>query len=1175
MSAKIPSDLILEEKYTTLQGRTYLSGTQALVRLPMLQKLSDRRAGLNTAGFISGYRGSPLGGFDQQLWQAQKHLHAHDVVFQPGLNEDLAATSVWGTQQVNLYKSAQYDGVFGLWYGKGPGADRSTDAIKHANFAGTSQHGGVLMVVGDDHAAKSSTIAHQSEHLMSACGVPVLYPSSVQEFLDFGLHGWALSRYAGLWAGLKCVTQVVDTSSSVEMDPERVKIILPDDFEMPQGGLNIRWPDPPLAQEARMLNYKWYAALAYVRANKLNRIVLDAPQARLGIMTAGKAYQDVRQALNDLGLDRQACRQLGLRVMKVGCVWPLDAQDARQFALGLDEILVVEEKRQVLEYALKEELYNWRDDVRPKVYGKFDARDNAGGEWTMPHQPWLLPATAELSPSIIAKAIAQRLLAMELPEETRRHIVERMDIITQKEREAARPRVTAERKPWFCSGCPHNTSTRVPEGSRALAGIGCHYMTIWMDRHTETFSHMGGEGAAWIGQQPFTRDQHIFVNLGDGTYFHSGLLAIRAAVAAKSNITYKILFNNAVAMTGGQPLDGTLSVPQLAQQVLAEGVIQAVIVSDSPEKYAGLRAELPAGVEVLHRDELDAVQLRLREVPGTTVLIYEQMCATEKRRQRKRGTLPVSTTHALINAEVCEGCGDCSQVSNCLSVEPLPTLLGTKRQINHSSCNQDFSCVKGFCPSFVTAEGAERLKPDPVDTGLHLPDDSTLPPPVLPALDAPYRIVITGVGGTGIVTIGGLLGMAAHLEHKGVSVLDMAGLAQKGGAVLSHVQIAASPTDLNASRIAMGEANLLLGCDGIVSASSEALSLTLCGLTKAVVNSSETPTAEFIQNRHWAFPGSSMVQDIQASVGEQLEFIDATALALKLMGDTLYANILLLGFAWQKGWIPLQLASLLDAIQINGVQKENNRTAFYWGRYFAQHGQGDLHSLLRAPAAGQYTPAKTDLEAILQHRQQLLTAYQNSAYAAQYLHALQPLRTATDRLGTAAAGVIRAAAQNLAKLMAYKDEYEVARLYTTPAFMASLRTTFAGEPGKDYQIKLHLAPPLLTGKDTNGHARKHAYGAWVLKTFPWLARLKILRGTALDVFGYTQERRQERALITDYVQLINTVTAGLTPENLAQAEALLALADQIRGYGHVKAASITAYQQAKQQQLAQFAEANH
>lgn len=877
----------LDDKYTLERGRIYISGTQALVRLPMLQQERDRAAGLNTAGFISGYRGSPLGALDQALWKAKKHLAGHNIVFQAGLNEDLAATAVWGSQQVNLYPSAKFSGVFGMWYGKGPGVDRTIDVFKHANSAGSSAHGGVLVLAGDDHAAKSSTLAHQSEHVFKAAGIPVLYPSNVQEYLDYGLHGWAMSRYSGLWVSMKCVTDVVESSASVDVDPHRAQIILPEDFAMPQGGLNIRWPDPPLVQEARLLDYKWYAGLSYVRANKLDRVVLDSPQARFGIMTAGKAYLDVRQALVDLGLDEDTCRRIGIRLYKVGCVWPLEAHGARAFAEGLQEILVVEEKRQILEYQLKEELYNYRDDVRPRVYGKFDEKDNAGGEWSVPMANWLLPAHYELSPALIARAIATRLEKFELPSDVRARIASRIAIIDAKEKALARPRVTAERKPWFCSGCPHNTSTNVPEGSRALAGIGCHYMTVWMDRRTDTFSQMGGEGVAWIGQMPFSGDQHVFANLGDGTYYHSGLLAIRASIAAKVNITYKILYNDAVAMTGGQPVDGPLSVPQIAAQVHAEGTSRIVIVTDEPEKY-NAAIKLPEGVTVHHRDRLDAIQRELREVQGTSVLIYDQTCATEKRRRRKRGTLVDPARRAFINDAVCEGCGDCSVKSNCLSVEPLETELGTKRKINQSSCNKDFSCVNGFCPSFVTAEGAQVRKPE--SHGVSMEGLPLLPHPELPAIQRAYGVLVTGVGGTGVVTIGGLLGMAAHIEGKGVTVLDMAGLAQKGGAVLSHVQIGERPDSIHATRIAMGEADLVIGCDAIVSASDEVLSKVQHGQTRAIVNSTASPTADFIKNPNWRFPGSSTEADIRAAIGDACAFEDASTLAVRLLGDAIYTN---------------------------------------------------------------------------------------------------------------------------------------------------------------------------------------------------------------------------------------------------------------------------------------------
>lgn len=1155
-----------------------MSGTQALVRLPLLQKERDLLTGLNTAGFISGYRGSPLGSLDMALWKAKKHLADSDVVFQPGINEDLAATSVWGTQQLNLFPGATRDGVFAMWYGKGPGVDRSMDVLKHANSAGSAKHGGVLVLAGDDHAAKSSSVAHQSEHVLLSAGIPVLYPSNVQEYLDYGLHGWAMSRYTGLWVAMKCVTDIVESTASVEIDPDRVRPIIPSDFAMPADGLGIRWPDAPLEQEARLLDHKLYAALAYVRANNLNRIVIDSERARFGIMAAGKAYLDVRQALIDLGLDEDTCRQLGIRLLKVGCVWPLDAQHARTFATGLEEILVVEEKRQILEYALKEELYNWREDVRPKIYGKFDERDNQGGEWALPQGEWLLPAHYELSPALIAKAIAKRLQKFDLPEQIRNRVTARISLVEAKEREAARPRLSVERKPWFCSGCPHNTSTRVPEGSRAMAGIGCHYMAMWMDRSTQTFSQMGGEGTAWIGQMHFTREKHVFVNLGDGTYFHSGLLAIRAAVAANANVTYKILYNDAVAMTGGQPVDGTLSVPQIAHQVHSEGVKRIVIVTDEPKKYHA-RLVLPQGVDVHHRDQLDTVQRALRDIPGTTVLIYDQTCATEKRRRRKRGSYPDPARRAFINDAVCEGCGDCSVQSNCLSVEPLDTPLGTKRKINQSSCNKDFSCVKGFCPSFVVAEGAQPRKPQVLrGGGTDKPDFDALPLPSLPALEKPYGILIAGVGGTGVVTVGALLGMAAHIERKGVIVLDMAGLAQKGGAVLSHVQVAATPDALHATRIAMGEARLVIGCDAIVSASSEVLSRTRSGVTFATINSGATPTADFVKNPKWTYPAVQIEAELRNSIGDGCTCIDANALALSILGDTIYSNPLLLGFSWQKGWLPLELSSLLRAIELNGVSVEKNQQAFNWGRYVAHHGDAVAMDLTKRPVTQQAVVMRMpeSLDKLIATRESLLTTYQNEAYALTYRRVVDRIRLRESELAAdTKLPLTRAVAINLAKLMAYKDEYEVARLYAEPAYREKLREQFEGEPGRDYKLSFYLAPPLLTRRDERGHLTKRRFGPWVLPIFRLLARMKWLRGTALDVFGKTAERRGERQLIVDYIALVDELCATLDAGRLPLALELAGLADEIRGFGHVKERNIVAAAQKRERLLHAYRTTEH
>ncbi|OZI47522.1 indolepyruvate ferredoxin oxidoreductase [Bordetella genomosp. 5] len=1159
----------LDDKFTLEQGRAWMSGIHALVRLPMMQRVRDARAGLNTAGFISGYRGSPLGGVDQNMWKAAKYLKQHHIEFQPGINEDLAATAVWGSQQVNLFPGAKYDGVFGMWYGKGPGVDRCGDVFKHANAAGTSRHGGVLVVAGDDHPAKSSTLPHQSDHILKACMIPALFPSSVQEVLDYGIHGWAMSRYAGVWVGLKTITDIVEVSASVEVDAERVSIVLPEDFQLPPDGLNIRLPDTPLAQEARLLDYKLYAALAYARANGLNRELWQVPQdrARFGIMTSGKAYLDTRQALLDLGLTESVCQRIGLRLFKVGMVWPLEATGMTRFAEGLDEILVVEEKRQVLEYQLKEELFSWIGSGKkiPRVVGKFDDKD--GGEWSVPQGNWLLPAHYEFSPAMVAKAVGARLLRFELPADVRAGIEARLAFIEGREQALAKPRVVVDRKPWFCSGCPHNTSTRLPEGSRGMAGIGCHYMVTWMGRNTQVFTQMGGEGVPWIGQAPFTEEKHVFANLGDGTYYHSGLLAIRAAVAAKAPITYKILFNDAVAMTGGQPVDGPISVPMITQQVAAEGIDKIIIVTDEPEKYDKVQGLAP-GVPVHHRDKLDEVMRELRAYAGVSVLIYDQTCATEKRRRRKRNAYPDPARRVVINERVCEGCGDCSEKSHCLSVEPLETEFGRKRAINQSSCNKDFSCLKGFCPSFVTVEGGKLRKPkalaqqDGIAAGL--------PEPTPAPIAGHYGVFIAGVGGTGVVTIGQLLGMAAHLEGKGCSVLDMAGLAQKGGAVYSHVVLAPTPGELLNTRVAMGEADLVLAGDLVVGTSADAVARMRAGRTRMLLNSDVAPTAAFVHNPDWTLPGSDLQRDLAQACGpENVASIDAAALAVGLLGDAIYANPLMMGYAYQKGWLPLGEAALLRAIELNGQQVPNNLTAFAWGRRAAQD-LASVQSLLgvaaqpaahepqivevkrgERPAVVDFKRPATELDQLVARRREVLVAYQNEAYARQYTDLVERVRVA-EHQATGTTRLAEAVARYYFKLMAYKDEYEVARLYSDGEFLKRIAAQFEG----DWKLNFHLAPPLTAGRDGDGHLKKRAYGPAMLKVFGVLARLRGLRGTAFDVFGYTAERRAERALIAQYREQIGAILGKLNRGNLEQAVALASLPEEIRGYGHIKEAAM-------------------
>jgi indolepyruvate ferredoxin oxidoreductase len=1132
----------LDDKYALESGRVFLTGTQALVRLPMMQRQRDKAAGLDTACFVTGYRGSPLGGVDQAMWQARRFLKANQIHFQPGVNEDLAATAVWGSQQVGLLGDARHDGVFAMWYAKGPGVDRAGDVLRHANLAGTARHGGVLLLAGDDHTCKSSTTAHQTEYAFMDLGIPVLHPAGVQEFLDLGLHGWALSRYSGCWIAFKVVADTVDSSASVHVDPHRVEIRIPADFAMPEGGLNMRRPASPLASaqaleaEYRLHRYKLYAALAYARANGLNRTVIDGPRRRFGIVTCGKTYLDVRQALDDLGIDEAHAAEIGLSLYKVGMTWPLERDGVRHFAEGLEEILVVEEKRALMENQLKEQLYNWSENVRPRVIGKFDET----GEW-------ILPSADELTPARIARVIAKRIARFHDSSRIR----ERLAFLEAKEKALANYAPPIRRIPYFCSGCPHNSSTKVPEGSRALAGIGCHYMALWMDRSTETFTQMGGEGATWIGQAPFSTTRHVFQNLGDGTYYHSGSLAIRAAVAAGVNITYKLLYNDAVAMTGGQPIDGPLDVPTVARQLAAEGVRRIAVVSDEPEKYPTSGA-FPAGVSVHHRDELDAVQREMREIEGVTVIVYDQTCAAEKRRRRKRGLMADPPKRVVINETVCEGCGDCGTQSNCLSVVPVETEFGRKRAIDQSTCNKDFSCLKGFCPSFVTVKGGRPRRRRPLaGQGAPWP---VLPEPALPALDEPYGILITGVGGTGVVTVGALLGMAAHLEGKGCGVLDMTGLAQKGGAVFTHVRIARTPEEIHAVRLAAGGARLLLGCDIVVAASFDALTKVEEGASHAVINSHATMTGDFTRNPDLVFPGEKLENVIAGAVGAQaMETIDGTRLATALLGDSIATNLFMLGYAWQRGLVPISAEALERAIELNATAVEANKQAFLWGcRAAADRGAVERLVAAADPQPARHQPATT-LDEIVARRIAFLTDYQDAAYAERYRALVERVRGAEGERTPGRSGLAEAVARYYFKLLAYKDEYEVARLQSDPAFLAEIAEQFEGE----YRLEFNLAPPLLARPDPNtGRPAKRTFGPWLLPVFRLLARLRRLRGTPLDIFGYSAERKLERRLIAEYEQRIEELIAGLDSQRHAAAVALAALPEQIRGYGPVKEAHL-------------------
>jgi indolepyruvate ferredoxin oxidoreductase len=1151
-NAMLMSKVTLDDKYSLEQGQVFMTGVQALVRLPLVQARRDRAMGLNTGGFISGYRGSPLGGYDQELWRARKHLDASNVIFHPGINEDLAATAVWGTQHVGVRSQSKLDGVFGLWYGKGPGVDRSMDVLRHANAAGTTKHGGVLCISGDDHGAKSSTIPHQTDHNFMAAYMPFLYPASVQEYVEYGLLGIAMSRFTGTWVGFKATADTAESAGTVLLAPEMRDIIIPEDFELPEGGLGIRLNDVWREQDWRLQRYKGYAAQAFARANKIDRIIWDSPNPKLGIISTGKSYADVMQAMDELGIDEERAADIGLRLYKVGMPWPLEQEGARHFCEGLEEILVVEEKREFIEHQLKWQLYNWRDQVRPRVVGKFDESGN-----------WLLPAENELTVGQIAHVIAARINKLHTSE----RIKEKLYYFSEraKRRDGYEPPII--RKPYFCSGCPHNTSTKVPEGSTALAGIGCHIMAMWMDRETDVFTQMGGEGVTWVGEAPFSEDNHVFVNLGDGTYFHSGILAIRQAVAGNVNVTYKILYNDAVAMTGGQHVDGQLTVPQIAEQLQAERVKKIVLVSDDVEKYDDPKAEkMPAGIELFHRDDLEKVQRDLREEKGVTAIIYDQTCAAEKRRRRKRGQFPDPAKRAFINDLVCEGCGDCSDQSNCVSIEPLETEWGRKRQVNQSTCNKDYSCVKGFCPSFVTVHGGDVRKPEKVD-GADI--FSQIPLPQVPELTGDYNILVTGIGGTGVLTIGAILGMAAHLEGHASRMADMTGLAQKGGAVLSHVRVAPTPEHLRSPKIVTGGANLLLACDSIVAAGPAAVDLLHKEHSAAVVNSHVTPVADFVRNRNIDFRERQIERAIRGTtLKSKTDFMPATELATTLMGDAIATNMFVLGFAWQKGLVPISLDAIEQAIRLNGVAIDFNLDTFNWGRLMAHDPEIVIEKARLSNPAIDPAPLAKTLDEIISKREAFLVDYQDKAYAQRYSDFVAKVRKAEAGLGFEGTQLSEAVARNYFKLLAYKDEYEVARLYTTGDFKKKLEGQFTNVA----KLKFHLAPPLLSKTDpVTGRPKKMTFPGWFIwPAFKLMARMKSLRGTALDIFGKTEERRMERQMIEDYEALITRLLGEMTTQTHEIIVKIAALPDRIRGFGPVKEASVKRIAAEREELLAQL-----
>ncbi|MFA5521726.1 MAG: indolepyruvate ferredoxin oxidoreductase family protein [Castellaniella sp.] len=1152
----------LDDKYSLTKGRIFITGTQALIRLQMTQHLRDARAGLSTAGYITGYRGSPLGAVDDQADRAAPFLEKHNITFLPGVNEDLAATAVWGTQQAEAAGEGKYDGVFAMWYGKGPGVDRSGDAFRHGNLAGSSRHGGVLVLMGDDHTCESSTTCHQSEFAMVDAMIPVLSPAGVQEILDFGVLGWALSRYSGCWVGMKCVKDTVEATASIDVDIDRIRIVTPQDVPLPPDGVNLRQPDTPHNQEARLHRYKLGAAKAFARANAIDRMVIDGDTPVLGVITHGKSYLDVLQALDELHLTEETTAALGLRLYKAGMIWPLEPEGAIAFAKGLKKVIVVEEKRSLIEFQLKDVLYG--SGSTPAIVGKHDENGDV-----------LFQSEMALDSNQIAIAIGERLVALGHGD------VEAVRKRVEEIRAWQKPRGvidTLSRNFYFCSGCPHSASTVVPEGSKAYAGISCSWMVQSMDRSTTGYTQMGAEGMSWVGEAPFSQRAHMFQNMGDGTYFHSGLLAIRAAVAAKTNITFKILYNDAVALTGGQPHDGPLDVPTVAWQVHAEGVKRIVVVTDEPDKYpSGI--SWPDGLTIHHRDAIDAIQKELREIEGTTILIYDQTCAAEKRRRRRRGILPDPGKRVLINDLVCEGCGDCGVKSNCVSVQPLETELGRKRMIDQSSCNMDFSCVKGFCPSFVTVVGGSLRKPQPgQQQDTHGDPFPALPEPQRPSLEAgAYGIVVAGMGGTGVVTISAILGMAAHLEGLGCGLLDMAGLSQKGGSVWSHLRLGKSPEAVKTIRIAPGGADLVLGCDMMVAGNSKTLALTRMGKTHMVVNTAETMPGDFTRNADLRFPSRSLRRNIHDTVGEEhTAFIDANRIAVTLLGDSIAANMFMLGFAWQRGLIPLSAQAVEKAIEINGVAVQMNRDAFNWGRRTAvdRAAVDDVLAANSKLTESRVPPAPMEsLDERIAWRRNFLVDYQNEKYAQRYETLVNTVRAFERRHFADGTALSEAVARYAFKLMAIKDEYEVARLHANSGFLEQVNEQFEG----DYTLVFHLAPPLLARPDpATGEPVKREFGPWILPVFRALARLKVLRGTPLDLFGHTAERRRDRALIREYETMIATVLEALEGTRDANtwqtAVELASIPEQIRGYGHIRTTNMA---QARRQQEALLARLQH
>ena len=1120
----------LSDKFTRRSGRILITGVQALVRLMLVQADRDAAAGMRTGGFVSGYRGSPLGTLDTAFSQVKKMTDDRGIVVRPAVNEEMAATAVAGTQQIMQTPSAKVDGVFALWYGKGPGLDRASDAIRHGNYQGASQQGGVVLAVGDDHVAKSSSITCYSDEVLAGLQVPLLYPADASEIVEYGLHGFAMSRHTGSWVALKIITEVADSTRTVAAEPLTQPPLLPPISPAPMG-LHNRWPESPQEQEIRQIDHRLPAVAAYLRANRLDRVVLKLTNARIGIVSAGKSWLDLLEALRLLGLDDSSAANLGIALYKPAMIWPLEPESLTEFASGLQTIIVVEEKGEFIERQTKSILYG--RNGAPAVFGK-RGPDGAA----------LLSSTGDLTPEKIAAGIGGLIASITGDDKVLQSGKRAQGLLGAQLKFALPPTL---RKPFFCSGCPHNRSTVVPQGSRATAGIGCHGLAAYNRPQTGSFAQMGGEGIHWMGLSPFTAENHIFANMGDGTYFHSGLLAIRQAVAANLTITYKLLYNSAVAMTGGQSVDGELSVETMVNQLRAEGVRRIVISTEDLARYPSDHPVRRHVDKIEHRDELDALQRSLADTQGVSVILYDQMCATEKRRLRKRGKLEDPQTRVFINELVCEGCGDCSVKSNCLSVEPVETAFGVKRKINQSSCNKDYSCLTGFCPSFVTVEGGKPRRSAGAARDF---DASSLPVPPFAHRHTHERVVVAGVGGTGVVTIGALTAMAAHISGRSAGVLDQVGMAQKGGAVVSHIQI--SDSAITALRVPTSEADLVIVCDEIVGNMRDVMAAIAPGKTRVIANSDVSITGDFTQDRNAAPDAALLSRRLAEHAGsDAVVFHPFSQLSDRLFGDSIGSNLMMLGLAWQKGWIAFDLAAFETAIDLNGVAVSMNKAAFAWGRRLAV----DVAAVYGAAGLTDL-PAESDEEQI-ERRASFLADYQDKAYAERFRQLIARVGEAEREAG-GKTKLKMTAAKALFRLMAYKDEYEVARLYTGQSFRTALDATFEGK----VRLSFHMAPPLLSKRDkATGHLRKRRFGAWMMPVFRVIAGGRRLRGTLFDPFGYTSERRNEKRMISDYEKLLDRLVGQLTTRTLDEATNIAAMALEVRGFGHVKHNAMLKYEE--------------